>query len=432
MKKKIILSVLIITLLFTIILMPKFTAQTEHSTAETEDTQPPIISCNIKTKTLLPGETISIESLGIRAQDASKIESLAFTKITSDSFYTGLPEEEMTDMRAAYKKGISFFGEELVFSYGGIYTLTIEACDVYQNRSEITITIKVEEPPILEIPSDFYTVKGQDIPFGEHIYAWDFLDESFSAADLDIDSGAVNFSKPGSYPISFTGKDSYGLSQTKTAMVHVCAKEELQTMINTHEIQLGEQVIVGAYNIYDMGYFDNIDIETLRNAFLPATVRIENPRNSLSGNGLIVKVDDKMLTICTTADLTNNCINPNVIFADGTSRIGSVVRLDENTHVAFISIPIDGASETTSLSREYTKNLRTVHIDEAYWKTHKETSPKLFSASNTTGAAVFDETGRLFGMNYNTSPSETIDHYIPLSDILKQYELAFMEKLQYQ
>ena len=46
-----------------------------------EDTTPPVISCNIQTTTVLPGETLSIEKLGVRATDSSEIKSIAFTNV---------------------------------------------------------------------------------------------------------------------------------------------------------------------------------------------------------------------------------------------------------------------------------------------------------------------------------------------------------------
>lgn len=433
MNKKILFSIFILALLFFVISTQNPILQDPiHKEAETDSTAP-LISCNIKTKTLLPGETISIDSLGIRAHDASKIESLAFTKIRSDYFYTGLPEDEISDMRKAYQKGISFHSEEFQFAYGGIYTLTIGACDIYQNCSEIEITIKVEEPPMIEAPTDFYVAEGYKIDFTEQINAWDFLDEDFSSDDLKIDSSSVNFAKAGSYPVFITGTDNYGLSQSMTATVHVHSQEELQQLINTHQINISEQVIIGAYNTYDMGYFDNSDSEMLNAAITPAMVHIENLEKNTSGNGFIIKIDEEMVTICTCAHVTANGMTQTVIFEDGSSCLGSVVRYDEAKDVSFIQIPIDGNSENTSLAKEYVKRLRTVHIDEVYWKENKDSSPIIVSSesdSDSSGTAVVDYTGRLLGM-FCSSDSKN-GTTIPLNEILRQYELTFKKKLQYQ
>ena len=53
------------------------------------DTTAPQISCDVKNKTIVPGDTLSVHSLGLNIQDYSEIESIKFTKISSSKFYTG-------------------------------------------------------------------------------------------------------------------------------------------------------------------------------------------------------------------------------------------------------------------------------------------------------------------------------------------------------
>lgn len=441
------------------------------------DTEPPVISCDINTKTVLPGETISIEKLGVRTKDFSEIESVAFTKIASTHFYTGLPDEETEQMRAAYEKGINFYGEEFQFAYGGVYTLTVEACDIFQNRSEITLTLKVEEPPIIEAPSDFYIATGSEIDFAEHVLAWDFIDEDFSMENVEVDSSSVSLGTAGNYTITFTGTDSYGLTAAVTSTVHILSKEDLQELINTHKINISEHVIVGAYNAYDLGYYDNQSLEATRSAQLPATVHVKNLRDDTFGSGFIIHIDEEAVTIATCYHVTEQCVTPRITFDDGTTRLGAVVGQNKESDVAFIQIPIDGSSEKTSLPSDYVKNLRTVHIDEAYWKSipndsslllgyvcidgngyirdyskgtlltkdvkkdwndYEDVHQMLISMDpkpGSSGSALFDETGRLIGMVRGHSKykdGSTVKVGVPLSEILRLYELTFKEKLQYQ
>ena len=140
-------------------------------------------------------------------KDYSDIESMKFTKISSTKFYTGLPEEETVDMREAYRKGIPMEAEEFQFAYGGIYTLTISVSDIFHNTSEITLNLKVEEPPVLEIPNDFYVAFGEQIDFSEYIDVWDFITDDIDVDDIEIDTSQLKPSTAGTYPVSFSATD---------------------------------------------------------------------------------------------------------------------------------------------------------------------------------------------------------------------------------
>ena len=53
----------------------------------------------------------------------------------------------------------------------------------------------------------------------------------------------------------------------------------------------------------------------------------------------------------------------------------------------------------------------------------------------SSGSAIFDETGRLLGMirGHSKHKDGTVEKVgVPLSEILRQYELIFKKKLQYK
>lgn len=440
------------------------------------DTTGPVISCNVNTKTITSGETISINSLGVSAKDFSDIESLAFTKISSTHFYTGLSDEESEGIRKAYRSGIDVFGEAFRFSYGGTYTLTIEACDTFHNRSEITMTLIVEEPPVIEAASDFYVAIDNQIDFTEHVEAWDFIDEDYDIDDVKIDSSQLNVSTIGDYLISFSGTDSYGLTTTTTSTVHILSKDELQKLINTQKINATDYVIIGAYNKYDSGYYENKDFSFIQEVMLPSIVHIENDKLESFGSGFIIAIDDEFVTLATNEHVISSDLTVDVTFYDGTLCNGAVVYSNTENDIAFIRIPVDGSDATTSLSSNLVKTLRTVHIDESYWKNLKnsnstsicyncidydgtiwtgatgkiveklavrdwneyqeikETIISFSPIAGTSGSALFDQSGRLMGMvrGYTDYGSYIETVAVPLSEILRHYELAFKTKIQYQ
>ncbi len=331
------------------------------------DTAPPVISCNVKSKTLPLGKSISIESLGVRAADASPIKSLAFTKISSEKFYTGLPEEKVAGMKEAYKKGIAFTGEEFQFSYGGIYELTIEACDRYDNKSEITVTIKVEEPPVMEGVSHFYAALGTEIDFSKYIDVWDFLDEDFDFEKVTVDISQLNIGQKGDYPVTFSATDSYGLKSTATVTVHMLPQKELQTLIDTNQISLATCGITGAYNAYDVGELKGFTPEEREKTLKPAEISILNDTGEVLGTGNLIYINENFVTIAAPKSLAEGNLHPTLVFHEGSTKQGSLVAINESQGIALIRIPIEGATEDTSLSWELVKTLRTLHIDQSYW-----------------------------------------------------------------
>lgn len=440
------------------------------------DTLPPVVTCDVKNKTISPGETVSIHNLGLNIEDHSEIESIAFTKISSSHFYTGLSEEETVDMKEAYRKGIDMFAEEFQFSYGGVYTLTIQVTDEFHNSSEITLNLTVEQPPVIEAPNHIYVASKQKVDFSQYIEAWDFIDEDFDETSIDIDTSELNMSKAGEYKVYYTATDSYGLSLTAYSIVHVNSQEDLQELINTHVINVRDDVIIGAFNLYDSGYYENESLAYIQEIMLPTIVHIENDKLDTFGSGFIIEINDEFVTIATNEHVVNSDLIVDITFFDAHVCTGSVVASNAREDIAFIRIPIEDAESTSSLTSDYVKNLRTVHIDKAYWDSlandsniafcyncidmngnvwrsaegtilekvatrdwneYQNVSETIISTdpvAGSSGSALYDENGRLIGMIRGYTDyidySETVA--VPLERILKYFEMTFKYKIQYQ
>lgn len=441
-----------------------------------KDSTAPVIKCDIKNLTIKPGEVLSISALGLDIQDESEVESVKFTKISSSKFYTGLPEEETIEMRELYRKGIALEAEEFLFSYGGIYTITISASDCFHNTSYTTLTLKVEQPPELEVPEHFYLADVIEVDFTEYIEAWDYISEDLSAKDVEIDTSQLQLNKKGDYEITFTATDEYGLSTSKTAMVHVFSQEKLQELINTHALDIQENVVIGAINKYDSGYYSTENIEFIQNIMLPCIVNIENDVLETSGSGFIMEITEEFVTIATNEHVVKRDLTVDISFFDATHCNGGVVASNAQRDIAFIRIPIDGKNSNTSLAKDYVEKLRTVHVNKGYWdelsddcgitigyncinnegkiwtsqtgqivekeairdwndyKDVKETIISMEPLSGTSGSAIFDEQGRLVGMvrGYTDYEEYAETVAVPLDELLQYFETVFKYKIHYQ
>lgn len=371
-----------------------FLPEKETSTEVKPDTTPPVIACDIKNKTIVSGSSISVDKLGLHVTDASKIDSILFTRISSDCFYPGPSNEKTEGMKKAYAEGIELSGEEFQFTYGGIYELTITATDIYANSSDFTFTLKVETPPVIEAPTDFYVAVDTAIPYETYVNAWDVIEENYSFENITLDTSNLNIGKTGNYTVTFSGTDKYGLSSTCTSNVHVLSKDDLQELINTQKINATDHAIVGAYNKYDIGEYQ--DTSLLEEAMLPTLVQITNEKNDNIGDGFIIKIDDEFITIATNETVVADNLSVNVSFFDESTCSASVVFTNTEYNLAFIRIPIDGADSASSVSSDYVSSLRTVHLDETQWNKHSVTKN------------------------------------VSLKQLLRHYELVFKHKLQYK
>ena len=437
------------------------------------DTTAPVVKSNVKNKTIVPGAIISAKNFGLEIEDYSEIERILFTKISSTKFYTGLPEEETVEIRDAYRKGIAMEAEDFQFAFGGIYTLTISVQDAFYNTSEVELTVTVEEPPVIEVPSNFYVANTPQINFEDYIRVWDFIEGDLDVSDVEIDTSKLNMSASGTYPVVFTVTDKYGLAATKTSNVHVSSQKDLQTLLNKHTINLTTDVVIGINGAYDSGYYEDDNLILRQQNLLPSIVYIKNDFLESFGSGFIIEINNDFVTITTNQHVIKNDLIVDVTFFDGEHRQGSVVASNEENDIAFIRIPINGNDAGSSLSSTYIQKLRSMHIDKGYWDTLanncklpiaytcidengevwnnnigyivekiairdwnefkgiKETLLSFNTIAGTSGSALFDGHGQLVGMirGYTNYGNHRENIAVPLSEILRYFELVFKYKI---
>lgn len=442
------------------------------------DSTPPVVTSNVKNKTMVSGDKVSVHNLGLDIKDHSNIERILFTKITSNHFYTDLPEKQTQGIREAYAKGIPIEAEEFQFAYGGVYTLTISVTDSFYNTSETELTITVEAPPVIEVNNDFYVADTEEIDLKKYVKVWDFLSNDINTDNIKIDTSQLKLSSNGTYPVTITATDPYGLTTSKTINVHVSTQDALQELINTHMVDLSTNIIIGAKNAYDSGYYTSSNLASIQKAMLPTIVNIKNNTNDSYGSGFIIEINDSFVTIATNEHVIKNDLEVDITFFDAVKCCGAVVAANAEKDIAFVRIPIKemDTNSISALSDKYVQKLRTVHINKAYWDTlsndcgivigyncidangqiwktstghltEKEALRNLDSFQDvpctiisstyipgTSGSALFDCYGHLVGMMRGTTTykGHTENVAVPLNEILKYFEYVFKYKIHYQ
>ena len=448
-------------------------------TVEVVDTTAPKLTCNIKNITIEKGDYITVNTIGLKAEDNTGVDRLLFHHIVADKIHVDTEDSEYIE--DLFLNGRDIWTKEYTFDYGGVYTITASAMDAYNNTTELTLNVTVEEAPVLDTIESVYLAIGQTINFSEYIEVWDYIDTDYSAKDVAIDTSALDTTKSGEYEVIYVATDSYGLSSKATTTVHLRTPSELQEMINTHKINKDDHLIIGAYNSYDSGYYEKNDPEFIQDVMLPSIVHIENDDNDTYGSGYIIKIDSNFVTIATNDHVIIGDFDPEIFFYDGTSCEGIIVATDPREDIAFIRIPIDGYNAKTSLPFEYVETLRTVHINEGYWKNlsneknitlcyncidkdgdvwqsaighmiykeairtwneYEDINECIISmppVGGTSGSAIFDGHGRFIAMvrgyttYYNADGSQYVETVaVPLCEILDFYQIVFHEKLHYQ
>lgn len=449
-------------------------------TVEVIDTTVPTLECKIKNITVKKGDYITVNTIGMNATDNTEIDRLLFQHIVAEKIQVDGEPDDAQYIENLFIKGRDLWAQSYTFEHGGIYTLTVAATDAYNNTTYLSLNVTVEEPPVLVAESDIYLAIGNKIEFTDYISVWDFLDTDYDVEDVWIDHD-VNFSSAGNYKILYTARDEYGLESYATTNVHVYSAADLQELINTHVINMSNHVIVGATNIYDSGYYTENNPELIQDVMEPAIIHIENSSNDTFGSGYIIKIDDHFVTIATNDHVITGDITPQIFFHDGTYKYAAIVAADAREDIAFLRIPISDGDNEASVTPEYVKTLRTVHINKSYWEALDNDTPinlcytcidvdgetwteavgyliykeatrdwneyleineciiSMDPVGGTSGSAIFDGHGYLIGMvrgyttyDYNPNESYTETVAVPLGEILDYYEMIFHEKLHYQ
>lgn len=360
-----------------------------------------------------------------------------------------------------YKRGYVFSEKS------GQYTLSFYAKDVSGNEAVYTLLVTVDTPPTITGMKEYYVVPGTTLNYLEFIEASDIVDGDVTA-NVYTNAENVDLSKVGEYELIYICEDSYGLSSEETVCVNVLESLDIQNLINIHEINRFDEIIVGAYNLYDIGCYEDKTMKEMLEIMYPTIVRITTTVPSY-GSGFIVEITDEEIIIATNQHVVRKFETVNAFFFDGTKATATIVGTAYDYDLGFVSV------KREDISQELLDKLYTVHINKGYWdtleneadlelgvrciyesgKVWREKTGKLVYKQGTTdlmwrsipkvtritaglfhgasGSNVFDIHGNVIGVaTYIITGAGRFESYcVPLDTLCEQYENIFGRKLYY-
>lgn len=271
----------------------------------------------------------------------------------------------------------------------GVYVLSFYAKDASGNESAYTLSVTVDTAPTISGIKEYYVVPGTTLNYLEFISAYDEVDGDVSES-VQVNAENVDLSVLGSYELVYMCEDSYGLESEESVAVNVMEAMDIQELINTHEIHRLEEIIVGAYNLYDIGVYEEKTMEEMFEIMYPTTVRIA-PSSQSYGSGFVLEINEEEIVIGTCQHVVKSYDTVQVSFFDGTAVTGKVLGTVYDYDLGFVSV------KREDISTELLDRLYTVHIDKGYWdKLDNEADLEIgIRCINEKGSVWRDRKGKL-------------------------------------
>ncbi len=275
----------------------------------------------------------------------------------------------------------------ITFTECGTYNVDVTAKDPSGNRSRASLEVVVDTAPVISGMPEYYIAVGSRVDYLAGITAEDTLDGDVTDT-VEVNTDALDITVAGDYEIIYTAMDDYGLVTEEPWVIHVMEKTDLQEAINTHQINRHEQQIVGAYNLYDAGYYEEDNVDFIQEVMEPAMVVVLIP-NVSRGSGFILEITDEYVLVCTNYHVVKKKEEVQISFHEGSKETGKVVAKDSTLDIALVEVKREDISE------ELMDTLITVHIDMAYWERLENEEPLslCFRTLNENGTIWKDKDG---------------------------------------
>lgn len=302
-----------------------------------QDTTSPSLVLERDNQYLKLGETYSLERFVTEADDISGSVKLSLASMS----------------------GNCIDNTYISFSECGSFLIGVVAEDASGNITRDSVEVVVDTAPDIEGIEEYYIAVGSEVDYLAGISATDTVDGDVTGT-LEVNLDTFDAQTAGEYVITYTAVDNYGLVAEETANVYVMEKMALQEAINTHQINRHEQVIIGAYNLYDAGYYEEDNVDFIKEEMEPAFVVVK-PTSTARGSGFIIEITDEYVLVCTNQHVVKKKEVVTVHFHEGSVAEGEVLGRNSNRDIALVKV------DRADISEELMDTLKTVHINKSYW-----------------------------------------------------------------
>ncbi|MBO4883607.1 MAG: trypsin-like peptidase domain-containing protein [Lachnospiraceae bacterium] len=338
------------------------------------------------------------------------------------------------------------------------YSARIMVEDSSGNTSIAVTDYLVDDAPVISGITDFYISSGSEPDILRYVSAFDHLDGDLTDS-LEITFDTEEFPENGEVGITYKVTDSCGFTTTETGTAYFDSADAIQEMICERTISRADYNIIGAYNAYDHGLFEEGDMAETLDGVMHSLVHLrvcKDDGSSTIGSGFIAEITDTDIYIVTNRHVVGNYKEADVYFIGGMCVPGAnVVGCAEEYDIAVVKV------SKKLLPELFDTSLTTVHIDMTYWEELDaqpielaievadelgnierirygslvkklqtfpffepfiETEMTLTLRAGDSGSAVFDSEGRLIAMAFAYSVAPERDWAVPLNEIVDGYK----------
>lgn len=182
----------------------------------------------------------------------------------------------------------------LCFGIAGSYEVPITATDPSGNTTTKTISIQVNDAPVLMGALNKAAKLGEAIDFTENVIAID--DELGNLTDaIVIDTSNIDFEKPGSYPIYYSVSDNYSLEEKAEGTFYLYENKKKNTDTDQTDFSFTQDELNllcnSNYFEYELLPADNTNSQKVIDLVKPISINLTAKDSSATGNAFLYKID---------------------------------------------------------------------------------------------------------------------------------------------
>lgn len=211
----------------------------------------------------------------------------------------------------------------------GEYKLSVAVEDVSGNKTTKLTSVIVDSAPQLIGIRDISIKKSTEFDFSNGVIAVDKLDGNITE-NIVIDTSQVDFATVGTYNITYTVEDKYGIKTSKTAVVTVCDEEPIKNILD-NSLTKEEMAILCNYDHFKYDVLEEENYDEAIKLVEPTLISIYSSRNS--GAGYIYKITPEYVYVLTEKHVMTKKEDYTFVFYDkSTVQVSYNERISLNTN----------------------------------------------------------------------------------------------------